>query len=204
MPDAKSHSEPSMEEIIASISRVIAEDKGSGSTRKDPEITRTDNIRPGGTSAPAYPEGSDILELTQVVDEDGSVRRIASRAAEEVTPSSAPGIANGSRPANTTTHVNPQGYAKSEPTLDPVRERIVSTATSGAAAAAFAQLGALPRDRRREGESPLGGAERTLEEIVRGMLRPMLQSWLDEHLPDIVERLVREEIARVVGESGLR
>jgi len=36
------------------------------------------------------------------------------------------------------------------------------------------------------------------------MLRPMLQSWLDEHLPDIVERLVREEIARVVGESGLR
>ena len=36
------------------------------------------------------------------------------------------------------------------------------------------------------------------------MLRPMLQSWLDQHLPGIVERLVREEIARVVGESGLR
>jgi hypothetical protein len=198
MPDAKSHSEPSIEEIIASISRVIAEDK-------HPENTRAGDVPPGGSGAPAHPEGrSDILELTQVVDEDGSVRRIASRAAEEVTPSSAPGIVNGSRPANATTHVNPQGYAKSEPTLDPVRERIVSTATSGAAAAAFAQLGALPRDRRREGESPLGGAERTLEEIVRGMLRPMLQSWLDEHLPAIVERLVREEIARVVGESGLR
>ncbi len=186
-----------MEEIIASISRVIAEDKHSGNTH-------TGNLRPGGKVAPGPPEGSDILELTQVVDEDGSVRRIASRAAEEVAPSSAPGIADGSRPANATTHVDPQEHAKSEPTLDPVRERIVSTATSGAAAAAFAQLGALPRDRRREGELPLGGTERTLEEIIRGMLRPMLQSWLDEHLPDIVERLVREEIARVVGESGLR
>ncbi len=186
-----------MEEIIASISRVIAEDKDSGNRR-------TDNVRPGGTSAPAHPEGSDILELTQVVDEDGSVRRIASRAAAEVAASSEPVIADLSPPAVATTYVDPQGHAKSEPTLDPVRERIVSTATSGAAAAAFAQLGALPRDRRREGELPLGGAERTLEEMVRGMLRPMLQSWLDEHLPDIVERLVREEIARVIGESGLR
>src|SRR5215813_7468949 len=166
MPDAKSHSEPSMEEIIASISRVIAEDKHSGNPH-------TGNLRPGGTGAPAHQEGSDILELTQVVDEDGSVRRIAPRAAAEVAPSGAPGIAYGSRPANVTL-VDPPGHAKSEPTLDPVRERIVSTATSEAAAAAFAQLGALPRDRRREGELPLGSAERTLGEIVREMLRPML------------------------------
>jgi cell pole-organizing protein PopZ len=40
--------------------------------------------------------------------------------------------------------------------------------------------------------------------MVRNMLRPMLQTWLDEHLPGIVERLVREEIARVVGDAGLR
>ncbi len=187
-----------MEEIIASISRVIAEDKHSGNTR-------TGDERAGGKVTPAYPKGSDILELTQVVDEDGSVRRIGSRAAEEdAPPPVAAGITDGSSPANATTHVDSQGRAKSEPTLDPVRERIVSTATSGAAAAAFAQLGTLPRDRRREGELLLGGAERTLGEIVREIMRPMLQSWLDEHLADIVERLVREEIARVVGESGLR
>jgi cell pole-organizing protein PopZ len=183
-----------MEEIIASISRVIAEDKHSVDTRSGD---------PGGRASPIQ-EGSDVLELTQVVDEDGSVRRITSRTAAETAPSSEPVAAPGPHPPNATTHIDPQGYAKSEPTLNPVGERIVSTATSGAAAAAFAQLGALPRDRRREAELPLGGTERTIEEIVRGMLRPMLQSWLDEHLPDIVERLVREEIARVVGESGLR
>jgi len=184
-----------MEEIIASISRVMAEDKHPVNTLSGD---------PGGRASSTQPEGSDVLELTQVVDEDGSVRRITSRTAAETAPSSEPVIAAGPHPANATTHSDPQGNAKSEPTLNPVGERIVSTATSGAAAAAFAQLGALPRDRRREGELPLGGTERTIEEIVRGMLRPMLQSWLDEHLPDIVERLVREEIARVAGESGLR
>ena len=94
--------------------------------------------------------------------------------------------------------------AEVEPRLELGRERILSSATSGAAAAAFAQLGSLPRERRREGELPLGAVDRTLEDIVRDMLRPLLQTWLDENLPRLVERLVREEIARVVGEAGLR
>ena len=38
---------------------------------------------------------------------------------------------------------------------------------------------------------------RTLEDLVREMLRPMLKSWLDDNLPGIVERIVRGEIERV-------
>jgi cell pole-organizing protein PopZ len=38
---------------------------------------------------------------------------------------------------------------------------------------------------------------RTLEDIVRDMLHPMLKTWLDDNLPTIVERLVRAEIERV-------
>ena len=38
---------------------------------------------------------------------------------------------------------------------------------------------------------------RTLEDLVRDMLKPMLKEWLDAHLPDMVERLVRAEIERV-------
>jgi len=41
------------------------------------------------------------------------------------------------------------------------------------------------------------GAERRLDEMTRDCLRPLLKSWLDENLPGMVERLVREEIARV-------
>ena len=151
MPEnAKSPSEPSMEEIIASISRIITDEK-----------TSVEPVRP----VPG--EKSEILELTEVVDEDGSVRRVAPEA----------------------------GGSERRPT---------GSSAGADPAAALAQLGALPRDRRREGELPLGGVDRTLEEIVRDMLRPLLQTWLDENLPRLVERLVREEIARVVGEAGLR
>ncbi len=38
---------------------------------------------------------------------------------------------------------------------------------------------------------------RSLEDVVKEMLRPMLKAWLDDNLPRIVERLVRMEIERV-------
>ena len=186
-----------MEEIIASISRVIAEDR-------HPVNSRAGEGRPGEKVTLSATAESDMLELTQVVEEDGSLRRIAPRGAAEAPPSDKPAKVSEPRTAAVATHIDPHGAIANEPTLGSARERMVSTAASGAAAAAFAQLGSLPRDRRREGELPLGGAERTLEDIIREMLRPMLQSWLNEYLPGIVERLVREEIARVVGDSGLR
>jgi cell pole-organizing protein PopZ len=190
MPDnAKSQPEPSMEEIIASIGRIIAEDKRPGDKQ------RSEPIRP------VPEERSDVLELTEVVNEDGSVRRVTSLSENRASASTDLSV------ANATARINPEPSHTEpgiEPKLDLGRERIVSAATSGAAAAAFAQLGALPRERRRDVELPLGGADRTLEDIVRDLLRPLLQAWLDEHLPGIVERLVREEIARVVGEAGLR
>ena len=41
--------------------------------------------------------------------------------------------------------------------------------------------------------------ELTLEDVVRETVRPMLKSWLDEHLPSLVERMVEAEIERVTG-----
>jgi cell pole-organizing protein PopZ len=190
MPEnVKSPPEPSMEEIIASISRIITEDK-----------------RPIEAVNPVFGRDSDILELTEIVNEDGSVRRKTSSAS--ASSASTGGPAAGMAPLDTrATEGSEQGpeppAAGIEPRLDLGRERILSSAKSEAAAAAFARLGALPRDRRRENELSLGGADRTLEDVVRDLLRPLLQTWLDEHLPGIVERLVREEIARVVGEAGL-
>jgi cell pole-organizing protein PopZ len=43
----------------------------------------------------------------------------------------------------------------------------------------------------------IGQNARTLEDLVREMLRPMLKSWLDDNLPSMVERIVRAEIERV-------
>jgi cell pole-organizing protein PopZ len=191
MPDnAKSSPEPSMEEIIASISRIITEDKKSS--------------EPVG---PVNEDKSDILELTEAVNEDGSVRRVTPSADNPRAISAGSGAAVDPAAADAATPINSEATPTdigAQMKSGPAHERILSSATSEATAAAFAQLGALPRERRKEGELPLGGADRTLEDVVRDILRPLLQTWLDEHLPGIVERLVREEIARVVGEAGLR
>ena len=64
---------------------------------------------------------------------------------------------------------------------------LVSAATSVAVDSAFNSLA----------QTVLVHNARTLEDLVREMLRPMLKSWLDDNLPGLVERLVRAEIERV-------
>ena len=44
--------------------------------------------------------------------------------------------------------------------------------------------------------------ETSLEGLVRDLLRPMLAEWLDKNLPEIVDRLVKAEIARIAGKKG--
>jgi uncharacterized protein len=169
MSDEKSQPEPSMEDILASISRIIAEDKKSA-----------------GPPLRAVGDSEDVLDLTEAIEEDGTVRHLEPKLSPPTSDDPA--------------EPQPPAAPPAEPKL---AERIVSAATSQATAAAFAELGALP-ERRREGDVPLGDASRTLEGIVRDALRPLLQAWLDEHLPALVERLVRAEITRVISEAELR
>lgn len=53
-------------------------------------------------------------------------------------------------------------------------------------------------------ELPIGNGAITLERLTRELMRPMLKEWLDQHLPMMVERLVREEIERLVMQSQRR
>ncbi|MCS0504685.1 DUF2497 domain-containing protein [Ancylobacter sp. GSK1Z-4-2] len=76
--------------------------------------------------------------------------------------------------------------AASGPLADAVRERLVSGATNNAVSAAF---GSLART--------VASNSRTVDDLVAEAVRPMLKEWLDEHLPELVERLVRAEIERV-------
>ena len=73
------------------------------------------------------------------------------------------------------------------PEPSPATERIISSATAAAVDSAFNALA----------HTVLVQNAKTLEDLVREMLRPMLQHWLDNNLPTLVERLVRQEIERV-------
>jgi len=175
-----------MEEIIASISRVIAADGGV----REPRL-------------PAQAAPDDVLELTEALDRDGGVRRIEPRA--EPAAAAAPPASATVGPAARTEPEAPRADAGTVGgRTGPSGGRILSEAASRAAAAAFSRLGEQPGGRTAPGELPIAAAGITLEELVRDALRPLLQSWLDDHLPAIVERLVREEIARVAGAAGTR
>lgn len=47
----------------------------------------------------------------------------------------------------------------------------------------------------------LGNSDLTIEDLVRAELRPILKAWLDQYLPDLVERMVQREIRRITRES---
>lgn len=76
----------------------------------------------------------------------------------------------------------------SEPRFRP-EAAMLSSDTASAASASFQRLA----------DSILARAtgDRSVEDMTRDLLRGMLKQWLDEHLPSLVERLVREEIERV-------
>jgi cell pole-organizing protein PopZ len=71
-------------------------------------------------------------------------------------------------------------------------EDLVSAATTAAGAAAITGLfGALNPNMR------TGDLDRSLESLVKEVMRPLLSSWLEANLPVIVERLVRREIDKM-------
>ena len=69
----------------------------------------------------------------------------------------------------------------------PPPPQILSRSTVSAVESAFNSLA----------NTVLSNNARTLEDLVKEMLRPMLKSWLDDNLPGLVERIVKAEIERV-------
>ena len=70
-----------------------------------------------------------------------------------------------------------------------------------AAAAAATSVGSLVRTLTAERAIQVYSGGPTIEDIVRAELRALLKQWLDANLPSMVERLVRVEIERVVGRA---
>jgi len=166
MSDQQGQHEPTMEEILASIRRIISEDEQPADTPADE--ARTD----------------DVLELTEMVPED-----------QPPPPTSEPPFEP--EPEPETWRAAPEAEAEPEPEPEPdPGEALLSAAAAAASASAFAGLmnGRSSLDRQTRVSS---GPDLTLEDIVREMLRPMLKEWLDDHLPGLVERLVRKEIERI-------
>ncbi|MFN3658970.1 MAG: PopZ family protein [Pseudolabrys sp.] len=221
--------EPSMEEILASIRRIIADDDAA-KTAKPAEPPPPPPPKPAPVAAPkaaapppppppppppapppAPPKAAtnnqdeidamladievapkvppkpapkpapvpDVLDLTEAM------------AAPPPPPPAAPPPSSfrtidGASDVVFTDRVAPPGPAAPPPPAAPV-QALLSSSTMAAVDTAFNSLA----------HTVLGNNARTLEDLVKEMLRPMLKSWLDDNLPGLVERIVRAEIERV-------
>ncbi|KTW09659.1 DUF2497 domain-containing protein [Sphingomonas sanguinis] len=185
--------EPSMEEILSSIKRIIAEEG---------EVPARQRRQPRPVPSPVVDEDSpEVLELSDPMPLRMKVEAAAARAAESamrgvVEPAAAPAPAPAPEPVAQV--VPPAPVAAPAPAAlddeDDAEEAIVSPR---AAQASRGSLEALSRMM----VKPEPSSDGTLEGMVREMLRPMLRDWLDANLPEMVEAMVAREIARITREG---
>jgi cell pole-organizing protein PopZ len=218
--EPREQQEPSMEEILSSIRRIIAdEETDEAHSDEDPELgaaeARAEALNEDADAlADAADDGDDVLELTKVVRESGEVvdlkgptsygredePDLGAAARHEgmerelaLAPSDAP-------PAHASA-ANSQDHAMDEdqsavPIKQATAEELVSTTAASAATGAFAKLSHALRPTPAE-ESVADDSGRTVEQFIEDMVRPMLKDWLDENLPPIIERLVEKEIRKI-------
>jgi cell pole-organizing protein PopZ len=203
MSDAKAQQEPSMEEILASIRRIISEDAEGQKPGAAPEASAAASV-PGPElgAEPEHSDDGDILELTDKVNDDGSVVSLGRGDGDF------PDLGGRESKPNFSLDDKDFGGDKDEIAFDQdeFSEALMSGKSSAAAASAFAQLeqemSTPPRPTASSAAPSMGGGL-TLEQLVMDAVRPMLKDWLDTNLPGLVEDLVRAEIERVA-QAGRR
>ncbi len=208
MADETSQEEPSMEEILASIRRIISEDgeeegapaaeAGAEAATEDAPAASADAIEETAEAPMTDAAGDEVLELTEEVDAQGNV--VSDEIAETPAPEPEPAIDAGEPAREVIPDSAPATMA--DATADEPASPLMETVTEGAAAGAFAalatQVGPGQADQNSQEVTPGG---RTIEDHVLEMLRPMLREWLDKHLPQMVQRLVQREIDRIIHRS---
>ncbi len=201
--------ELSMEEILQSIRRIISDDddddksKGENASGKEADL---ENPVPT----------SDILELTDMIADDGTVTNIKEAANDSagsmdvldnidaaLAPATLPPT-----PAPTPQPVAeiPEKIPVPKPAPQPIKseeisndelDRLLSQAAESATLSSLAKIPQPEIKKHISTESPYFRSGETVEDLVENLLRPMLKEWLDTNLPNIVENIVEREVTRL-------
>ncbi len=160
--------DPSMEDILASIRRIL------------------DDETPAG--AGAQTAGEDVLDLTETMLAPEDTPAEPPPLAPEPTPPPPPPPMVAEPPL-----AAPAAVPAMESALIGAAAAGAAGASLAALRAATGAAAAIPP----RPETLVGYANLTLEQMVREEIRPLLRSWLDENLPPLVERLVKAELDRI-------
>lgn len=197
MNQPKPEQEPSMEEILASIRRIISEDGEEGDA--EVEVPAAEAV-PEPAEAPPPPleavaTEDDVLELTEVV-------------AEEPEPEAEPEPDDDVELELQESALDDAPLDFEEPSEPPAMEEplaqapadddsLVADSTALMASAAMSRLTESAAGDAADTSGALQIGDKTIEALVRELMRPMLKDWLDHNLPAIVERIVEREVTRV-------
>jgi cell pole-organizing protein PopZ len=177
--------EPSMEDILSSIRRILSEDGESAGGDDD---ARMDDLANSAVMN-ARRENTAQAEVDAPRRETAAASGRGARGREDYALAEREEEA-GLAPSNVF-HLTP------EMRLPPERQ-VLSQSTSAASSDVLSQLAKAILDRRDIG---VGGRDMTIEGLVREMLRPLLKEWLDRNLPYLIERLVKKEIDLMVNRA---
>jgi cell pole-organizing protein PopZ len=180
--------EPSIDEILASIRRsIVPDDEAAGKPVARKSASRKPEPAQAGTKGrhaddEAAPAGLDAAGGPGVHQEHNGGHFAVKRGASEDAPGD-PAEASAEAQAD----IAPGDAMETADDAPAPEGPLLSARTTAAVDTAFHSLT----------HTVLSQNPRTLEDLVRDMLKPMLKAWLDANLPDMVERLVRAEIERV-------
>ena len=174
MSDSTSQ-EPTMEEILASIRRIISEDDAPAA-ESAPEAAAEPEPEPAPEPQPEpVVVEDDVLELTELAHEPDTLGDLEISHTPEPEPAPPPPPAP-----------EPVAYTPPVPAPEP-EEALLSASAAEHVSSAFGSLS------HRIG---MPSSSTTLDGVVRELLRPLLKEWLDAHLRQIVEAKVEEEVER--------
>jgi cell pole-organizing protein PopZ len=188
MSDNATEDEPTMEEILASIRRIISDDDADDGAveevvpEAEPEPEATPEPEPEEIVPELEPEPEPIVE--EELEPEPEIELVEDEPEPEPIPEPEPVVEDESEE-----EILDLTEFASEADLNGI-DPIVSEPVEERAAQSFSHLTNLM-------VSGYTGDENTLESLVREMLRPMLQGWLDENLPSIVQDAVEREVARI-------
>ena len=191
MSEENGQQEPSMEEILASIRKIISEDEEQEKTGETLEKPETPQLDPVSESEPVLV--SDPEPVSEVVSEPEAATEIEEEELEL--------IEDGEEELELVEEDKDFEYEladqEEELELRPEwAETIVSNPTAQAGVDSFGQLAGIIAGRMQLGQG------RTVEELVQELLKPLLQEWLDKNLPELVDELVKKEIERMVEKAN--
>jgi cell pole-organizing protein PopZ len=224
-----SSAEPSMEEILASIRRILKDDQSTqpGDSEPEEEVLVLDStmvVRPGTSlpspiepitgpeAAPEFPQPEPMMRETAFEpgtgaptfdDEPQSQPHLDSASSFDSPPLEPNEIETASHEFQAETFAA-SSTREEQDMSDNAQEHVQSPdglVSDAASNAAAGSIGALIRSISSDRQIAIGRAGLTLEDLVREELRPLLKSWLDTNLPALVERIVRAEIQRVIERS---